>query len=402
MNRLARFLAGMKPMAPWAGGLMWAVWIVSVLFGPGNLDLNGQVIGTDHSAFHTAAILLDDGLGNELYDFPELTVFARRQDELIGKLGFLDPFRNPPCYALIYLPTAKLPYLASFVLWAMAGLLGLTAGLYLIVGRRFFRALGWSLTFYPVFAAVSFGQNSLLSFGIFGLVYRLLMWERRFLGGLAAGLLLFKPQLLMGLGAWWLLDIRRYWPSLIGLAMMAALMAGASFLLVPEETIAWANKLPDIARYDAFDFYNLHNPRGFGALLTGSKTVGNWFGLAGFGLALLCFARFRRRHGSEPAIIFAAAVCATLWGSPHTMTYEWALAVIPAAILWERRPDLRSALIPLFALAWLVLFVSTPFTKAQLSVTGFAIQLSVPILALLAIKIDRLLRQRFDAKISVE
>lgn len=394
MNRLARFLAGCKPIAPWAGGLMWVIWVVSSALGPGNLDRNGQVIGTDHTAFHTAALLIDEGNGTELYDYPRLRVFAQRQEEVTGKPGFLDPFRNPPFYALPYLPTAHLPYLASYAVWAAIGLLCLVGGLYLVVGRRFLSSAGWSLTFYPVFAAVSFGQNTLLSFGLFALVYRLLVSQQRFLAGLAAGFLLYKPQLLLGLGLWWLFGVRRYWPCVLGSAVTGVLLALVSFLFVPEETAEWVDNLPEIARYDAFDFYNLHNPRGFGVLLTQSKSFGNWVGMVGLAVTVLWLFRFWRRHGSDLPLMFAAAVFATLIGSPHTMTYEWALVVVPAVLVWLRRPDLRESLLPLYALAWIALFVSTPLTKAQLKLMDIAIQISVPVLVVVVVLIHELLNRR--------
>jgi hypothetical protein len=63
--------------------------------------------------------------------------------------------------------------------------------------------------------------------------------------------------------------------------------------------------------------------------------------------------------------------------------------VIPALLLWDRRPELRQTWLPLFAVAWAVLFVSTPLTKAQLTLAGFAIQLSVPILAVLGLWAER-------------
>jgi hypothetical protein len=391
MNRVARFLAGLKPIAPWAGGLMWVIWAVSSVLGPGNLDRNGQVIGTDHTAFHTAALLVDEGQGTELYDYPGLKVFAERQEEVTGKPGFLDPFRNPPFYALLYRPTAHLTYLASYAVWAVIGLLALLGGLYLVVGRRFLTTAGWSLAFYPVFAAVSFGQNTLLSFGVFALIYRLLVGQQRFLAGLAAGFLLYKPQLLFGLGIWWLLGIRRYWPCLFGVSVTAAILALVSFLLIPDETAAWVDHLPEIAKYDAFDFYNLHNPRGFGVLLTGSKSFGNWLGLIGMALTVFWLFRFWRRHRSDIAMMFAAAVFATLIGSPHTMTYEWALAVFPAILLWRRRPDLRESLLPLYATAWIALFISTPLTKGQLEFLGVAVQVSVPVIVVVAVRIHELL-----------
>jgi hypothetical protein len=394
MNRIARLLEGRARFGLLAGALMWVVWGVGSVLGPGNLDLNNQVIGTDHSAFHTAAVLLADGRGETLFQYPELTEFRARQEELVGKPGFLDPYRNPPFYALLYLPTARFPYVGSYAVWAIVGIFGLIAGLALVRGRDIRRPLAWALSFYPAFAAVSFGQNTLLSFATFGLVYRCLTADRRFLAGLAAGLLLYKPQLLFGVGVWWLLAMRRYWPCLLGLSAAGVVLLGVSAAAVPAETRQWVRSLPEIAQYDAFDFFNLHNPRGFGALLLGSKSAGNWFGLAGLGLAAWWLWRVGSRRGADFRVMFAAAIFATLWGSPHTMTYEWALAVIPAVILWDARPDLRATWVPLFAVAWVVLFVSTPLTKAQLRLAEVAIQLSVPVLAFVAWCSERALRAR--------
>ena len=372
-----------------AGAVMWVVWAASAALGPGNLDLNAQVIGTDHSAFHTAAVLIAEGRGDSLFDYPDLPVFSARQEELVGKPGFLDPYRNPPFYALLYRPTARLPYLASYAVWAVLGLFALVGGMRLVHGPGVGRALAWAVCFYPTFAAVSFGQNTLLSFGIFAFAYGAVVRDRRFLAGLAAGLLLYKPQLLLGLGVWWLLDVRRFWPALAGLAVTGLALAGLSWLVLPAETAEWVRRLPDIARYDAFNFYNLHNPRGFGALLTGNKRVGDWFGLAGLVLAVGWLWRFRRRHAGDDRLVFAAAVFATLWGSPHTMTYEWALLVLPAVVLWDARPERRSLSLALFAAAWAVLFISTPLTKGQLQVAGVAIQVSVPVLAWVALRAER-------------
>ena len=394
MTRLARFLTRCKPFGLVAGGMMWLVWFVSAALGPGNLDLNRQVIGTDHTAFHTAALLFADGHGADVYDYPDLPLFKQRQEEITGKPGFLDPFRNPPLYAQFYVPTARLPYLDSYLVWAFIGIGVLIGGLFLVQGGSIRSSLIWSLSFYPVFAAVSFGQNTLLSFGVFAMIYRLVVKDKLFAAGLVAALLLYKPQLLLGLGVWWTIDVRRSWRCLGGLTVGAFAAAGLSILFVPAATEEWLHRLPEIVRYDAYDFYNLHNPRGFGTLLTDNKKFGNWIGAAGLVATVLWLLRFWWRFQGDRSLMFAAAVFATLWGSPHTMTYEWALAVIPAVILWNGRPGLRSDWIPMFAVAWLALFVATPLTKAQLDLTGYAIQVSVPACTVVAILCERRLRRQ--------
>ena len=104
--------------------------------------------------------------------------------------------------------------------------------------------------------------------------------------GMALGLLLYKPQLLLGLGVWWVLDVRRFWPAIGGLAVTGVALAGLSWAVLPAETAEWVRRLPDIARYDRFEFYNLHNPRGFGDLLTGNRPAGTLIGLTGMLFAL--------------------------------------------------------------------------------------------------------------------
>lgn len=389
MTRLGPLLAGRTRVALVAGAVLWLLWAAVAVLGPGNLDRNGQVIGTDHTAFHTAAGLVANGRGDALYAYPGLAEFGRTQAALTGKDPFLDPYRNPPFYALLYRPTARLPYLASYFCWAAIGLLVFVGGMRLVAGPGWGVTVGWALCFYPIFAAVSFGQNTLLSFGVFALVHAAVVRHRLFLAGLAAGLLAYKPQLLFGLMVWWAIDVRGCWRAWLGLATTGLALAGLSLAVVPAETRAWVENLPAIARYDAFEFYNLHTMRGFGQLLTADKAVGNGAGLVGLGLGVVAFVLFRRRV-KDPALSAAAAVFVTLWASPHTMTYEWGLVVLPAVVLWTRRPDLKAEWVPLFAVAWAVFFVATPLTKMQFDAVGYAVQISVPAMAYVGVRAGRL------------
>ena len=187
-----------------------------------------------------------------------------------------------------------------------------------------------AMSFYPVFAVFSFGQNSLLSFGFFCLSFHLLERRQPFPAGLAAGLLLYKPQLLLGLGIWWLLSIRQYWRCLLGLTIAGLFWLAASIAFVPAETRLFLEKLREIAAYDAFWFWNMHNPRAFGTLIAfDNKQVGNIVGLIASLAGIVCFILLWRRCRANVPIMFGAAVFLTLWASPHTMIYEWALALHP-------------------------------------------------------------------------
>jgi hypothetical protein len=353
-------------------------------------DIKGDPIGTDHIAFYSAARLINEGHGPLMYDYEFLGEY---QSALVDWRGGLDAYRNPPFYALLYTPTARLPYAASYWIWAMIGLLILALGLRVIGPSGPCSYFLWACSFYPVFATFTFGQNSLLSFGIFCAVFACLERRCRFAAGMVAGLLLFKPQLLLGIVVWWAIDCRRYWPAILGGVVTSLILTALTLGLALDETQEYIKRFRDIASYDAFELYNLHTPRGFGTLISGgNKEVGSLVAL-GCGVAAIgWFVVMWRRHRDHLPIIYAAMIFLTLWASPHTMIYEWSIVLIPAVLLWERAPGHRDVWLPLFALGWVVLFISTPLTKWQWIWLGFAVQLSVPVLAFIAILVSRRLR----------
>src|SRR5262249_50108176 len=128
-------------------------------------------------------------------------------------------------------------------------------------------------------------------------------------------------------------------------------------------------------------------------LLFDNKYWGRVLGWVCTLIALAAFLVFWRRHHGEMPLMFAAAVFVTLWASPHTMGYDWSLVLIPAVLLWERRPQHRDQWLPLCAGGWAVLFVSTQVAQWMFERTGAAIQMSVPVLAALGVIAARVLRR---------
>lgn len=51
-----------------AGAVLWFAWMVSILLGPGNMDLAGNVIGTDYIQFYSAGTTLREGQSASLYN----------------------------------------------------------------------------------------------------------------------------------------------------------------------------------------------------------------------------------------------------------------------------------------------------------------------------------------------
>src|SRR4030066_1547662 len=100
------------------------------------------------------------------------------------------------------------------------------------------KSLLWSLTWFPIFASISFGQNSLLSLFLFSLTYYLWRKGRLLTAGLVCSLLLFKPQLVLGIGILWLLEWRKDWKALLGLSIGGLALAAISLLTLPEASLA--------------------------------------------------------------------------------------------------------------------------------------------------------------------
>ncbi|HUR53659.1 MAG TPA: glycosyltransferase family 87 protein [Gemmataceae bacterium] len=360
------------------GVALWCVWLGSLASGGWQRDHAGQLFAADHIAFYTAAQLIDHGHGAHIYDFAQVQEY--QQQLTGGTWPHVMGYRNPPFYTLLYIPTSRLPLFTSALIWTVISLGAIALAVWLVGGR--WRALAWAFTFYPLFAAVSFGQNTPLSMAVFAGVYRLLRSERQFAAGLVAGLLWYKPQLLIGVLVWWGLMPRTHLRCWFGLAVTGAVLAAVSWLAVPEASWAFVDSLTANAAYGGHGRWNEHSPRAFWELLLPGVPALTWPLTLACSLAGVAAAwRLVHRTVSPLDVMFPVAVFLALWASPHVLVYEWALLIPAAVVLWERFPDRRDTWLPLFALAWTVLAVSTPLAKWQIDRLPVAVQLSIPVMA---------------------
>lgn len=366
-----------------AGGALWFAWLLSLLLGVGKFDLAGQVAGTDYVQFYAAGSTLQRGEGARLYDFEYQ---KKLEQDIVGKtFGGYHAFITPPFFAWVFVPFSLLPYMWSFTIWSLFGLACLLLSLHWTGAAKPGRWFRWALVWFPVFASISFGQNSLLSLGILSLTYLLWFRERRWLAGLVCSLVLYKPHLALGVGFLWLLDWRRDWKALAGLAVGGALLAGLSFGLLPEASRFYMNLsrmvFPGILRQEGFPLWHAHNTRAFWLLLMPRlPALGEALALLSTVAGMVVYLLFLRKLRNEPALLFAGAICLTLWITPHAMIYDWTILLIPAVLLWEKRPACRGLWKVLFVLIWVATLLSGLLTLAQLKILSFAVQVSIPVL----------------------
>jgi hypothetical protein len=379
---------------------LWLTWLLSVSLGPGNMDLAKQVVGTDYLQFHAAGMTVRLGDSSKLYDFDYQ---ARLELEIIGpELVNFHAFITPPFFAYIFVPLSYLAYPHSFILWSILSLTGLYLSLRLLTGEPNLKPLLWSLSFFPVFASISFGQNSLLSVLLFTLSY--VCWRKRlpFLAGLIISLLLYKPQLVLGIGLLWLLEYRRDWKALLGLASGALGLVAFSIITMPAASLAFLNlsrtALSSMMSWEQFPLWHAHTWRAFWFLLfPDSLTLAEILGLIFSLVGVIAFLLVWKKYRNEQSLLFAAALLLTLWVSPHAMVYDWAILIIPAVLLWQNN-DLRPIRKPLYALLWTALLLSGPLTVAQLRFLPVAVQISLPIYGIIiAVMIKQLMHSTMSS-----
>ncbi len=362
------------------GGVAWVVWLGNLALGGWYKDNEGILLGADHLAFYTAARAVYDGKPAAMYDATTLHAY---QQSLIGwEWWGVEAFRNPPFYALLYLPTAGLSYYVSYLVWTAVGLGLLGLSVFLLKPERPWRVLAWAVAFYPVFAVVSFGQNSFLSLTVFAGVYRLLSVNRPFAAGLVAGLLWFKPPLLIGLFVWWAFFPRRYLACWIGVGVTALSLAAISWGALPDASRAFVDTLRGNIGYGGERMWNKHTPKAFFEMLFPEQPRVFWtltLGVAAVSIGLAY--RVARHTGAPLEVMFPLAVFLSLWASPHALIYEWAIVFAAAVVLWERFPASRDVWLCLFALAWVALAVSTVVAKVQIDLElPITVQVSIPVI----------------------
>ena len=150
------------------------------------------------------------------------------------------------------------------------------------------------------------------------------------------------------------------------------------------------NYLPGMIYQDQFPLLHLHSLRGFRILLfPGNKWLAEGLSLVLSVIGVLAYIIYWRKNRGSSDLLFAGAICLTIWITPHAMIYDWCILLIPAILFWQKLRQMGPLLKTMFALVWIATFISGPLTLAQLKILPVAIQISVPILFLVYLTIFR-------------
>ncbi len=355
----------------WQGGVALAIFVLTIAIinsvQAREKSVTSDMLGHDFLPFYTAGTFINHGMSDRLYDLNAVREIehkiATENNLEIGK-GF-GPFWNPPFYAWVFAPLARLPYREALFIWTICNVAALLAAM-LVIQRMLGLEADWRsralvplliLVSMPFIQAISHGQNTFGSLLLVSLIATAWRMRRPVIAGALCGLLSYKPQLAMVLAAVMTLDLG--WRAMAGTAFVGAGLLAASAFTLPGTLHDYMVKLPENLRYMQIDHEYLWERhvtlKGFWRLLLQGRTAGETSRLV-MTLTITCslavvagllkavWTLKQHREGqSDPWSgessqrqrdrLIAATICATPLLMPFYFDYDLLLLAVPVTLL---------------------------------------------------------------------
>jgi hypothetical protein len=370
----------------------WTILLFNLLLHQGWLGGVGQIIGGDFIMFYATGLMYRTEPAR-IYDYEEQ---FRVQQALIEPtvMPGLNPYMNPPYVAMAYSLLPNLPLAWALLAWSLLTILcAVLAVRWLIpLAPRRLQGIGLDtnrltilvLSFFPFIEGLQAGQNHGLTLMLVtGMVIGTLK-ERWLLAGVCAGLLLYKPQFILGFLIIWL--VWRQFKTLATVASIAALWGGSYLLLHGWAAYHTYNELsqvflllPYIKGFPAYllvTFYGLLTtllPQSVQPILYRLDQL--LIVLLSLGLAWVAY-RLRRHPPAQRIPALALALLLPLIAFPYALLHDM-LILIPGFILWAGYAPSRGLLYAAI-LVYLGAFFLTPL--AALSKVGLMAGLTLGLL----------------------
>ena len=334
-----------------------------------------DVVNSDWTAFATGARLI---LSNpqQMYD---LHVQQRYQTAVAGGRVLVSPgiegilpFLAPAWVGLFAVPFDAFGTDLGGRLWMLCGLVSLGAGLYLAVRPR--SPAGVLPAFAGVPTAVFLLNAQLDGFVALGLGAAFALWSRPYLAGLALGLTLLKPQLVLPLAV--ALVVARRWRVVGGWATAGVVVAVPTLILNPRWPLEWLGQtratVAPVSREVDLPHLGVLLPGPFQTAAVAALT------LVAIGAVVYLAARRRDDLRAAAAIVIAGGVLAAphalpadivivsvalaVWG--RARWFDW-LALSVATLVAALTPAPVPAFVGLVTIGWLCLRAAAPASEAR-------------------------------------
>ena len=364
---------------------LWGTVVVDYT-APGIFDRAGNIKFQDFLQFPISARLIAHGHADQLYDDH---ILARQIRTIVGRDTpvYLQYFYGPQV-AVPFIPLSWLPFLIQAAVWAAVSTALYFGSVYLIWKRcAALRPHGrlvtiCALAFPPLFHFWVRGQLSALVLACFTAAYLALLAQRKFLAGLALGLLAFKPQFLVAIPLLFLLA--GAWKMLGGLLISAAAQLSLTSLYFGRAVMhAYFTRLFESASHPAstelvFSPIQMHSLHTFWELLIPWRSA-VWLLYLLSSFAVIAIAAAVWKSPVSIPLRFSALVLAAVLVNPHIYIYDL-VALVPVFLLladWllahPQHPSRPALSLWLYLAFLLPLFGPLAYwTHLQLSVVVFA------------------------------
>src|SRR5437016_713888 len=289
----------------WRGSV--ALLAVALAFFLYPLLPNDDVVNSDWPAFATGARLIVSD-PSHLYDLDvqqrvERDVTGGRVLVTLGIHGIL-PFLAPAWVALLAVPFEALGTDLGGRLWILFGLACLAGGLYLATRPRPPTAILPAFASVPTALVLLNAQlDGIVALGLGGAIA---LWSRPYLAGLALGLTLMKPQLVLPVGV--ALLVARRWKAIAGWAGAGGALLAATLLLNPRWIVDWLGQTRSTVQTGAREIDLAHFAVAFPPALQGVALA--LITLVAVASVLLMASRRRADFQPAAAIVIAGGVLA--------------------------------------------------------------------------------------------
>lgn len=313
--------------------------LIAVLSGEGAAAPGGR-LGGDLPAFITAGRIAAEGEWQSLYD---AEVQHDVQKDLWNQEDKYLPFVYPPFVAAAYRPLAALDYRTAYLLHTLLMALALLAAV--VLARPVFPwiselplsvTFAGVLAFLPNLSAVLGGQNTAFTLLLFATVLRFEFEKRSVTAGIAAALLLYKPQ--YGIPLACLLVVGRRWRMLAGWTLTAgALYAAGTAVLGPEWPFVWWSQATVFAPLNAVEnAKNFISIPGFSWQIFGPEA--GTIALAITGLVVGGgAAHVWWLTSGAPALRISVVITALIAAAPQVQYYDAGILFLPVAVLASQK-----------------------------------------------------------------
>ncbi|MCH7641113.1 DUF2029 domain-containing protein [Patescibacteria group bacterium] len=353
-----------------------------------------EVFKSDFPQYYSAALMVKEGKGNQLYNIDTQGEYQYRVFGLQTRTSVV-PFRNPPFAVLLYIPLVAYTLFQSFGIFASFNFILLFLIIYLSlktfnnVGKIAFLPI-LPLAFYPNTLSIVRGQVSILML-VFFLVFYGLLKSKPFLAGVVYSLLLIKLQFAIVGFPFFLIITRQKKGFILGTVISSlALFLISLYISGPNTLLAYPSFL--LSTESAFfgspveTMFSLHNFFSFVSASSNSNPIYIYLSQAVLYIFTIFFFLRKSREANYDTLFVSATLLLTVF-SVHVLPYDLSLFFVAILILLNRAFSDKSknswlvlALAGLmFVLPNLVIADIYSFSPLFLFLIGFFILLTNPL-----------------------